>query len=71
MQIEFLDPARAEYDAAIAYYNEQKSGLGFDFEEEVKKCIQRIAEFPDAWSSLLSSAHQADDVAKLARPLPQ
>lgn len=52
MQIEFLEPARAEYDAAIAYYNEQKIGLGFDFEEEVKKCIQGIAEFPEAWSSL-------------------
>lgn len=52
MRVEFLEPAAAELDAAIAYYNEQKPGLGIEFEDEVRHCIQRIADFPNAWSPL-------------------
>lgn len=52
MEIEFLAPARAEFREAIAYYNEHRAGLGFEFAEEIKKAIERIVQFPEAWAFL-------------------
>ena len=50
MNIEFLNPAQAELTEAIDYYNAQKEGLGFEFAEEVKETIERIIQYPEAWS---------------------
>jgi hypothetical protein len=36
MKVTYLDAANAEFQAAIDYYNEQGSGLGFEFSEEVR-----------------------------------
>ena len=52
MKIRFLVPARTELNEAFAYYNEQRSGLGFRFSDEVKRAIKRIVEYPKAWPSL-------------------
>lgn len=50
MEIEFLAPARAEFREAIAYYNEHKAGLGFEFAEEINKAIERIVQYPEGWA---------------------
>jgi plasmid stabilization system protein ParE len=52
MRVEFLEPARSEFNEAVDYYEGRQPGLGLKFEEEVKSTIQRIAAFPAAWSRL-------------------
>lgn len=52
MNVDFLDPAEAEFVDAIAYYNTQSEGLGYDFAAEVKRTIERIVQYPDAWALL-------------------
>ena len=50
MEVRFLAPAHAELEEAVAYYETQKAGLGSQFTEEVKRAIQRILEYPEAWA---------------------
>ncbi|MBI2435839.1 MAG: type II toxin-antitoxin system RelE/ParE family toxin [Candidatus Hydrogenedentes bacterium] len=45
----FHTDAEAEFDEAVAYYDECRVGLGDDFYLEVYSAIQRIAEYPEAW----------------------
>lgn len=52
MRILFLSPAKAEFAGAIAYYNAQSEGLGYEFAAETTKTLQRIVQYPDAWSKL-------------------
>ncbi len=52
MNVQFLDPARAEFIEAVNYYNSQTEGLGFEFSNEVQAAIVRIIEYPEAWSSV-------------------
>ena len=52
MNARFLPPAQAELREAIAYYNRQREGLGYEFAAEVKRALQRIIQFPDAWTPL-------------------
>ena len=52
MEIQFLPPAKSELMDAISYYNMQSEGLGYDFAAEVKRTIERIIQYPDAWFNL-------------------
>jgi len=52
MVVKFLTLAQAELAEAIAFYNSQKQGLGSQFAEEVKRSIERILQYPEAWSPL-------------------
>lgn len=52
MIISFLDPAQSEFDRAIDYYDERRSGLGLEFAEEVDQALGRINNYPEAWSPL-------------------
>jgi plasmid stabilization system protein ParE len=52
MNVDFLKPAEAEFLEAVAYYNQQSEGLGYEFAAEVKRTIERIIGFPDAWPKL-------------------
>jgi plasmid stabilization system protein ParE len=52
MKIEFLAPAEIELLDATSYYNMQSEGLGFEFAAEVKRTIERIIQYPEAWSKL-------------------
>ena len=52
MKIEFLPPAKAELVEAISFYNKQSEGLGYEFAAEVKKTLERIIQYPDAWFKL-------------------
>jgi len=52
MKIDFLSPATAEFKDTIAHYNLQSEGLGFEFAAEVKRTLERIVQYPEAWSPL-------------------
>ena len=52
MEVVFLPPAKAELAEAISYYNTQSEGLGYDFAAEVKRTLERIVQYPDAWFRL-------------------
>ena len=54
MGVRLLDPAEAELRDAIAYYNAQSEGLGAEFAREVRRCIERIVDFPKAWARVSS-----------------
>ncbi len=43
---------RAELTDAISYYNIQSEGLGYKFAAEVKRALERIVQYPDAWFRL-------------------
>lgn len=44
--------AEDELNQAADYYDDQQAGLGVEFVDEVYLTIQRIIEFPKAWTSL-------------------
>jgi plasmid stabilization system protein ParE len=50
--VQFFLPAREELRDAVAYYNNQCEGLGFEFAAEIRKTIARILHFPSAWTKL-------------------
>jgi len=52
MMVEFLAPAQAELAEAVGYYDSQEQGLGSQFAAEVRRTIQRILQYPEAWSSI-------------------
>jgi len=52
MNVHFLAAAEAELHEAIAYYNGQSEGLGYEFAAEVNRAIGRILQYPDAWAKL-------------------
>lgn len=52
MKIRFLSAARLELEAALVYLNEQSEGLGYEFAVEVKRTLERIVRYPDAWPRL-------------------
>ena len=49
-EITFLLEAEEELNYSAQYYNQQASGLGFDFLEEIEKSLQEIARAPERWS---------------------
>ena len=52
MVVKFLAPAQAELTEAVAYYHSQEPGLGSRFANEVRRTIERILQYPEAWSSI-------------------
>ncbi|MBN8714352.1 MAG: type II toxin-antitoxin system RelE/ParE family toxin [Xanthomonadales bacterium] len=52
MKVRLLDPAQRELVEAVEYYNNERAALGSEFRNEAWLAIQRIREFPDAWSPL-------------------
>lgn len=47
MKTRFLGIARREFREAVAYYEEQRAGLGSDFRDEVAAVLRRIRAFPE------------------------
>ena len=45
--IELSDAARADYESAVAWYEEQKTDLGFDFSVRLSEILESIEEFPE------------------------
>jgi len=49
MKFYFHEDAETEFDRAIEYYEDARSGLGLEFAQEVYVAITRVIQFPDAW----------------------
>ena len=49
MKFAFHPEAKAEFFAAIEYYENCEPGLGSDFAIEVRSAIENILSFPNAW----------------------
>ena len=47
--INILKPAQIELDQGFIFYENQFSGLGFEFIEDFEKAVKRIEQFPKAW----------------------
>ena len=47
--ITFLLEAEEEMNSSAQYYNQQSSGLGLDFLEEIEKSLQIIEKGPERW----------------------
>ena len=58
MKISFHPDAASEFEDAVSYYEECQAGLGLEFAEEVYSTITRIAEFPDAWSTMSANTRR-------------
>lgn len=52
MNVNFLNAAEKELEEGIEYYNAQRSGLGFEFLDQVQSAVARIKQYPDAWQQL-------------------
>lgn len=49
MTFSFHPEAEEEFSAAIEYYEERETGLGYDFSVEVFTAIHNITNHPAAW----------------------
>lgn len=58
MRINVLSCAEEEFAEAVAYFNEQCPGLGYEFAADVKAAFSRIAAFPEAWPTLSRRARR-------------
>ena len=52
MRFYFHEDAEAEFDRAVEYYEDSRSGLGLEFAQKVCSAIARVIQFPDAWSPM-------------------
>lgn len=52
MTFDFHPEARAEYLAAMAYYEGERVGLGSEFVQDVESAIQMILVYPSAFPAL-------------------
>lgn len=52
MRFYFHEDAESEFDMAVEYYEDSRSGLGLEFAQEVYAAITRVIQFPDAWSPM-------------------
>ncbi len=52
MTFSFHPEAEEEFFAAIEYYEDCKTGLGYDFSIEVYTTIDRVISLPEAWTLL-------------------
>ena len=57
--VEFLPQARTEWVEAIPFYNEQRSDLGFEFALEVDRTLERIVQYPHAWTLIAERTRRA------------
>lgn len=52
MRLEFHPQALAEYEHAVAYYEDRQPGLGGRFIAAVETALQGISEAPQRWPEL-------------------
>ena len=49
LKVEIHPDAQAEVDAVIAWYEQERAGLGLEFLAEVDRAIDRVVQRPVAW----------------------
>jgi hypothetical protein len=55
MKVTYLAAAGSEFEEATGYYNKERAGLGFEFADEVKQTLERIKNYPEAWTPALKA----------------
>jgi len=58
-QVVFEPEARLEFEAAVAWYNEQQPGLGDEFVAEIDAALLRILKHPERFSLAGITVHKA------------
>jgi toxin ParE1/3/4 len=54
----FHPEAEEELFSSIAFYNQQSSGLGIEFLEEIERCFNLIRDNPKRWKILKKGIRQ-------------
>lgn len=49
LPLDFRPIAAVEFDAAVAWYEDQRPGLGSDFAAQVQQVLNTIADHPDRY----------------------
>ena len=52
MRFYFHEYAENEFDKAVEYYEDCRTGLGIEYALEIKATIERIIQFPKAWTPI-------------------
>ena len=50
MKIRYTDRANEELEAAVAWYESKRKGLGLEFLDSVEDALQRLLMFPELYS---------------------
>jgi len=50
MRFYFHEHAETEFDRTVEYYEDCRHGLGIEFAQEIYATIDRIIQYPEAWS---------------------
>ena len=58
MRSYFHVDAEREFDNAVEYYEDCRTGLGMEFAREVFSAIERATRFPEAWSRLSENSRR-------------
>lgn len=58
MKVKLLSVAEQELNEAFDYYNDQCQGLGYEFAAEIRSTIERIVNFPKAWTKISPRARR-------------
>jgi len=52
MRFYFHEHAEVEFNKAVEYYEGCRNGLGIEFAQEIHAAIDRIIQYPEAWSPM-------------------
>ena len=58
MRFFFHEQAEAELDSAVEYYESSRHGLGMEFAQEVYATIDRIIQYPEAWTQMSTNTRR-------------
>ncbi len=61
MKYSFHPEAKEEFLEAIDYYESRRRGLGLEFANGINSTIQRIIQFPSAWSEFSEKTRRCLD----------
>lgn len=59
MNYKFLPEADSDLNSAVAYYENCQTFLGIEFAVSVSKTIDRIMEYPTAWTVLSNNCRRS------------
>jgi plasmid stabilization system protein ParE len=57
-ELRFLEEAEAELDEAVRFYNDERTGLGFELASQVERSISNIMRMPESWSLISRRARK-------------
>ena len=57
MNYRLLQPAELELAQAASWYEAQAAGLGLEFLDEFEAAMERVTQFPEAWTKV-SARHR-------------